>query len=304
MKIKITKVEKPIVKADIENFKLFSPDTFWAYHPCVVERDKKYYMFYTGKSIKRGISHNVCLAISSDLEKWKKEKNLPIVPDKDVKVWDSDFIAHPFVFRDGKKYYMLYDGSRKGDWLEEIGLAESEDLINWKKYAKNPIFKVGANWWEKRHVSRCCVFKEKGIYYLFYAGHDGGRERIGLAKGKSLLNLKRNSSKPVLDVGKKGDWDAKSISDPKIIKYEGKYLMFYSGISDKGIERVGLAESKDLVSWKKFEKNPILGVSRGNWDEISATRADIKIFNGKTYIFYSGRKKYFYSIGVARLFIE
>lgn len=303
MKIKVTKKEKPILKADIENFKLFSPDSLWAYHPCVIDKDGRYYMFYTGKKVGKGIAHYACLAISDDLESWKKEKS-PIDSGKNKNEWDSDFIAHPFIFKDGKKFYMLYDGSKKGNWLEEIGLAESHDLLNWKKYEKNPIFKVGKNWWEARHVSRCCAFKEEGKYYLFYAGHDGQRERIGLAIGKSLLSLKRFSNEPVLDVGKKGEWDEKSISDSKIIKYKGKYLMFYSGISSEEIERVGLAESLDLKRWKKYENNPILNVSLNGWDKISAARTDVKIFGGKIYIFYSGKRKYFYSIGMAKLLIK
>ena len=303
MTIKIVKIKNPIIKAGIESFKLFSKDALWAYHPCVIAKDGKYYMFYTGKKVGKGIAHYACLATSDNLESWKKEKS-PIDSGKNKNEWDSDFIAHPFIFKDGNKYYMLYDGSRKGNWLEEIWLAESSDLVNWKKDEKNPIFKVGKNWWETRHVSRCCVFKEKDIYYLFYAGHDGQRERIGLAIGKSLLTLKRASEKPVLDVGYKGEWDEKSISDPKIIKYKGTYLMFYSGISGEGIERVGLAKSKDLKSWKKSEKNPILNVSRGKWDAISATRGDIKVFDDKIYFFYSGKGKYFYNIGMAKLFFK
>lgn len=301
MTIKIVKIQKPILKAGVKNFRFLSSDSLWAYHPCVIERNGEYYMFYTGKSIGKGIKHNSCLAISTDLKNWVKERKNPIVPSKNEKEWDSDFIAHPFVFKDNGKFYMLYDGSKKGDWLEEIGLAESEDLLNWKKYPKNPVFKIGSNWWEKRHVSRCCVFKEEGEYYLFYAGHDGQRERIGLASGKSLLSLKRFSKEPILDVGRKGKWDEKSISDPKIIKYKGKYLMFYSGINVDGIERVGVAESNDLLKWEKHERNPILDVDKNSWDKISATRADVKIFDGEIYLFYSGRKKFIYNIGMAKL---
>lgn len=300
MKVKVTKTKYPVLKADIENFKLFSKDALWAYHPCVIKKNGKYYMFYTGKKIDRGIAHYACLAISDNLESWKKKKP-PIDPSKNKNEWDNGFIAHTFVFKDDSKFLMLYDGSKKGNWLEEIGLAESEDLLNWRKYERNPIFKVGKNWWDVRHVSRCCVFKEKGIYYLYYAGHDGQRERIGLAKGNSITNLRRFLKEPVLDVGKKGEWDEKSISDPKIIKYKDKYLMLYSGINAQGMEQSGFAISHDLIAWEKYENNPILQVSDNGWDKISASRADIKRINNKLYIFYSGKKKYFYNIGLAEL---
>lgn len=298
MRIKVEKLKNPILKNNFP-IEIFSKDFLWAYHPVVTEKDGVYYMFYTGRSFSKAIAHHLLLAKSTNLRDWKRLG--PILKNGNDKSWDSDFLAHSFVFMDEEKYLMLYDGSRKGDWLEEIGLAESNDLVHWKKYKNNPILKVGKNWWENRHVSRCCVYKEKGTYYLFYAGHDNKRERIGLVKGKSILNLKRFLKNPVLDVGKKGEWDERSISDPRAFKYKDKYLLFYSGIDAKGIERIGAAESSDLINWKKFEKNPILDVSRNSWDKVSAARADIKKIDGSFYIFYSGKKKLLYSIGMAKL---
>ena len=299
MRIKIEKIPNPILKNSYP-LKLLAKDFLWAYHPCVLERKGNYYMFYTGRSFSKNISHYLLLAKSSDLKNWTK-LNKPILENGKRGSWDSDFLAHGFFFKDNDRYFMLYDGSRKGRWLEEIGLAESRDLIHWEKYKNNPIFKVGRNSWEKRHVSRCCVYKEKGIYYLFYAGHDGKRERIGLVRGKSIYKLERFLRKPVLDVGEKGEWDGRSISDPRVIKHKGKYLMFYSGIDAKGMERVGLSESKDLINWSKFAKNPILDVSQSSWDKVSATRADIKRIDNSFYIFYSGKKKLLYNIGMAKL---
>lgn len=299
MKIKVTKFKDPILTHSKLNPKAL--DLFWAYHPCIVEKKGEFYMFYTGKSIKRGISHHVLLAKSSNLEHWKKIKGEFIKTGRNGE-WDSDFLAHAYVFSDGENFKMLYDGSKKENWLEEIGIAESRDLIHWKKYKKNPIFKAGGEWWEKRHVSRCCIYKESGIYYLYYAGHDGKVERIGLAKGRSLLGLKRLQKQPVLDLGRKGTWDDKSISDPRVFKHKGKYLMVYSGINKDGVERVGLAISSDLIKWKKYDKNPILNVSKNEWDSLSATRADIFKFEDKFYLFYSGRKnRYFYNIGMVKV---
>lgn len=304
MKIITKKIAAPILKNSLSKLKLLDKDSLWAYHPCVIKNGKNYYMFYTGKSLKKGISHHMLLAKSTDLKKWEKYKNPEIIKTGDNGVWDSDFLAHAFVFRDKGKFIMLYDGSPKNNWLEEIGIAESEDLINWKKYEKNPVFRTGTNRWEKRHVSRCCVYKREGNYYLYYAGHDGQRERIGLAKGKNLFQLKRFLDKPVLDVGNNNEWDEKSISDPRVFKYKNKYVMFYTGMDKVGLERIGAALSEDLVNWKKYKNNPILDVSRDGWDKISACRGDVKVFDDKIYLFYSGRNRFFYSVGLASIDIH
>lgn len=100
---------------------------------------------------------------------------------------------------------------------------------------------------------------------------------------------------------KKSEWDERSISDPKIMKYKDKYLMFYSGISAQGIEQSGFAVSRDLFVWKKYKNNSILQASENRCDKLSASRADIKVINNRLYIFYSGERKYFYSIDLAEL---
>lgn len=303
MKFLVEKDKKPIIKNSLQFMNPFKWDSLWAYHPCVVEKDGQYYCIYTGKSLQLGVSHNIGIAVSSDLKKWRKLPS-PILKLGSKGDWDNDFVAHSYVFKDGTKFYMLYDGSRKGKWLEEIGLAESQDLIHWKKNPKNPIFKVGTSWWEKSHVSRCCVFKEKDKYFLFYAGHDGQRERIGLAFGTSMTSLKRYSKDPVLNLGKAGEWDEKNVSDPRIIKHKGLHYMFYTGLDKNKIERMGVATSKDLYSWEKYSKNPIIDVSLNSWDSKSAGRGDIALINNKLYIFYSGKKNSTYSIGKAEIKIE
>lgn len=303
MKIRVKKINNPIIVHSFDEWKLFSWDALWAYHPCIIDYQGKYYMLYTGKRIGRAINHRIGLATSNNLKDWSKNKENPVFSEGKEDNWDSDFVAHGYVYRENGLFYMLYDGSRKGNWLEEIGLAESTDLIHWKKHP-DPVFRVGPVWWEKRHVSRCSVFKTDGLNYFFYAGHDGTRERIGIAKGKTVFSIKRFMKEPVLDVGKQDEWDGKSISDPRIIKDGNTYFMFYSGIDNRGIERIGAATSSDLLRWKKYKGNPILNVSKNNWDKISAARADIKKINGKIYIFYSGRKHYFYDIGMAQIEIK
>ncbi|MBI5449578.1 hypothetical protein HY948_04685 [Candidatus Gottesmanbacteria bacterium] len=303
MRIQIKKYPKPILSPGIFSGNFFAPDALWAYHPVAVRLGKHRLLFYTGKSIGLGIRHYTLAARGESLTHWVKT-GVVALPNGVEDSWDSDFTAHAYVFDHGKNISMLYDGSRVGDWLEEIGLADSTDGVNWRRYPSNPIFRVGAAWWEKRHVSRCAVYRKKGIYYMYYAGHDGERERVGLATGKTLSSITTRFPKPVLDVGSAGAWDEKSISDPRVIEYGGVYVMFYSGIDASGIERTGAAESRDLIHWKKYSANPVLDVTWGSWDAISASRACPYREGNRLVLYYSGRKNYFYQIGMADVSIS
>lgn len=302
MKITVTKGHSPILTAGIMRADVLSKDSLWAYHPVVVRSNDGYAMIYTGKQVGRGIQHYTLLATSTDLMTWRK--NGEVLKKGVADEWDSDFTAHGFIVKEKNGYSMLYDGSKNGDWLEEIGLAKSIDLVTWKKHPHNPIYKVDPeSWWEWRHVSRCCILNHQGYRYMFYAGHDGTRERIGIARGKSLISLKRIQNEPVLDVGRKGTWDEKSISDPRVIVWNKRFIMLYSGIDRNGVERTGAAISSDLISWRKYRENPILDVSKDGWDKLSASRASLIEMHGKYYLFYSGKSTLFYHIGMAEVHI-
>lgn len=299
IQFRITKLPHPIIKPAVVNGKLLAWDALWAYHPRLIQRAERYYLFYTGKSSRPGIAHSIGLATSSDLKNWVKYRKNPVFSRGEEKAWDDDFVAHPYIFADKGKYYMCYDGSSKNIWKEEIGLATSKDLIRWKRTSRKPILTVGNAWWENRHVSRCCVYKKKGTYYLFYAGNDGRRERIGLAVGKDLLHLKRYSTNPIFELGNSGSWDDTCVTDPLVIRFKSLYLLFYTGVSRSGIEQIGVAVSNNLLSWTRYEHNPVVEVSPKGWDSHYSSRFDVQIINGKIYIVYSGKSTFLISIGLA-----
>ncbi|MEK9153191.1 MAG: hypothetical protein AAB723_01160 [Patescibacteria group bacterium] len=274
------------------------------YHPQIIEKDGQYYLFYTGTTSAKAICfrHDIGLAISSDLKEWQRHKGNPVLSPGKTGAWDSDLVAHSFIIKKDDLYYMFYDGSPKGEWSEVIGLATSADLLNWQKHENSPVLQGKDSWWDKNHVSRCGVFWENGLYYMFFAGHDGLVERIGLATSPDLLYWQKQSPEPVLDLGTKGEWDEQHISDPRVIKFNDIFLMFYTGYDKKGKGRLGLAYSQDLLRWQRFKQNPIMGIGQpGDWDQDEACRADIFQDKEQYFIIYSGRKGSKFRIGLAQL---
>ena len=68
-----------------------------------------------------------------------------------------------------------------------------------------------------------------------------------------LNDIEYNLSQPqlVLDVGNSGEFDSLFVSDPCVLKVDGKYLMYYTGYGDDERARIGLAESNDGKNWTK-----------------------------------------------------
>ncbi len=84
------------------------------------------------------------LLVGSDLHALSPtNSNLPILgngPD-----WDSGTVGKRSIVYEAPWYYMVYEGSSPsidGDFGKSrwgIGLARSQDLLNWEKFAGNPI---------------------------------------------------------------------------------------------------------------------------------------------------------------------
>lgn len=287
----------------------------WVYHPRVIQKGKRYYLFYTGKSginflgnIKLQLRQDIGVAFSNDLKLWMREENNPIMsPSAETEDWDSDLVAHADVIKVKNKYFMFYDGSKKGLWREGIGISESSDLVNWKRLVNKPVL-TGGYWWDKVHVSRCSVIqKNNGQFYMFFAGHDGICERIGIARSNDLIHWDKFLKEPIIDLGVEGEWDDHFVSDPKVFRVRDYYLMTYTGYNRRNIKGcVGLAYSRDLISWEKFPLNPVVkNGNKGSWDADEATRAAIVYANKKYYLFYTGVKDlFFYNIGCAEIDIS
>ena len=70
--------------------------------------------------------------------------------------------------------------------------------------------------------------------------------------------------------GPPGSWDDLATWTGSVIEHDGRWYMLYTGISraeDGLIQRIGLAVSDDLVSWRKHPANPVLEAD-GRWYEL------------------------------------
>ena len=215
--------------------------------------------------------------------------------------YDSESVDCPFVFRHEGRFYMTFvafDG--KG---YQTGLALSPDLIQWEKEGailkrdpSSPVLKynVAMNW----------IMRENGLYspgelikvggdYLgaYHAypgqGYEQGAAVIGLCRSKDLQHWE--AGPPVLMPSDGAEWEHGGLYKPCLLKDGDTYYLFYNAknrTEGPWQEKTGVAMSKDLKTWTRYEKNPIIqNGGAGSPDERFASDPCV-LQDGKRWAFY------------------
>ena len=114
--------------------------------------------------------------------------------------------------------------------------------------------------WESNDVfNPAAAIKGKKIYVIYRAEDKSGvgigerTSRLGLAESSDGMHMKRRKTPvmyPAVDDQQAFEWPG-GCEDPRVaVTEDGTYLMFYTQWNKK-VPRIGVATSKDLVTWKK-----------------------------------------------------
>ncbi|MGB6464516.1 MAG: hypothetical protein WBF38_09885 [Nitrosotalea sp.] len=198
---------------------------------CIVNSDKKKYLYYIGWNVGMNIPYrnSIGLAISDNKKTFKKWSKGPII-DRDS--LEPYFTASCYVMienRIWKMWYLsgvgwtVYDGKPRPRY--HIKYAESKDGINWKRNGVVSIdFKNKSEW----AISRPSIIKESKNYNMWYSYRENSNYRIGYAESKDGINWKRKDDEAGIDVSKSG-WDSEMIEYPFVFVHKGKKYMLYNG---------------------------------------------------------------------------
>ena len=138
-----------------------------------------------------------------------------------------------------------------------------------------------------------------GTYYLWFAGYsnDGKDDQlsIGVATSTDATNWKVVPA-PVLTKGAPGTWDDEAAATPSVV-YDGtQFVMAYTGVSERfngeiNVEsgNIGLAVSKDAVTWTRIGMGPIISKGApGSWNDIGVWGPNLVLEGGKYRIYFAG----------------
>ncbi len=170
----------------------------------------------------------------------KDEKVSRRDPTKVIKVGDKYYVWYtrrktekPAV---GLKNYTddMPDDVPAWDWdLADIYYATSKDGFNWKEQGVAVARNIGGDY-ANRSLSTPDILCVNGKYYLYYQAFTGrfSQEKgdmcdVSMAWTDSPDGPWTRLDRPIVELGKPGEWDASRIHDPYPMIYKGKIWLYY-----------------------------------------------------------------------------
>ncbi len=207
-----------------------------------------------------------------------KSGELVLGPSTDPAAFDSKSVDDPFVFLHEGAFHMLYIGFDGTGY--QTGLARSADLLHWERVAcvarRDPKSR-----YTRYNVALSCIVREntltspgklikvKGRYLGAWnaypgAGYEEGAAVIGLAWSDDLLHWELTD--PILFPQDGAAWEHGGLYRPNLLEHDGVFYLYYNAKTDAlpkaqgggWHEQSGVATSRDLKTWTRYEGNPIL----------------------------------------------
>lgn len=209
----------------------------------IIRENSNWYLWYTGYTRIDSIKY-LGYATSQDGITWTRYKDNP--------VYNSNWVEDMCVVLSGNTYYMFAEG--RGDTAH---LLTSTDRIHWTEQGNLDIRLTNGEPIPRGPYGTPAVWKENNDWYLFYERDDLG---IWLAKSKDLKVWTNIQDEPVLRMGPES-YDQYAVAMDQVIKYKGLYYGYYHASAFKDWHEWSscVAVSKDLIHWKKYPGNPIVG---------------------------------------------
>lgn len=204
-----------------------------------------YYLTYTGYN---GKDAQLCLASSKDLRNWSRHG---VILPAYLGSWNKGWTKAGSILEKkvNGKYWMYYLGTVNG--ADQMGVASSQDLLNWKDATKNPVLLARPKMFDARVVEPGPqpIITEKGILLIY----NGADEKLVYRAGWVLFDkndptkVLARSSKPIFSPEK--SWERKG-QVPNVVFIEGmikekdRILLYYGGAdSVTGVAQTNLSNS-------------------------------------------------------------
>lgn len=261
------------------------------FDPFVIRHENSFLMVASER--KTGSLISLC---SADGKNWTKLSTiLSGVPN----TWESIVNRACVVLVNGT-WHLWYTGQNNGKGC--IGHLTGKNFGDFQRPAINKPVLLPTLKAEGFSVMNPCVLwdEAKGVFRMWYAaGEDYEPDVIFYAESKDG-DVWKKKEQPVLAKLESHEWERYKVGgcDVKLLD-DSSYIMYYIGYQNLDVARICYAKSKDGIKWDRPENNLCIAPSKESWDAHACYKPAIVMNDGKTYLWYNGRKNYGEYIGFA-----
>lgn len=266
--------------------------------PSVVRDGDTLRMYYSSLILEPNEKLIIAGAKSIDGIHWTPSNNIlnqeSIALDNNINQWDNHLEAVS-VLRIDNELWMYYCGYPEESDISgtivataQIGLAKSQDNINFTRFSSDPILQLGAATQKDGNaLFSPTVIEEGGMFYMFYVGYcieNCAPPFLGIlgATSQDGENWTKLNDPIISGENENLNW-AEVIKEPSIFK--GPDNVFYLFIS--GDESIGVARSNTILGPYEVYPEPILTISE-DWETNSVIAPSIIIEDNRVRMWYMG----------------
>ena len=216
------------------------------------KKDGKYWSLYGAYAKQGGYEIDPGyegIASSTDGMKWSRAKDQYIlsIHESDVGDWERDCIYQPWLVEHEGLFYNFYNAKKMPEWIEQIGLATSSDLMNWKRHSGNPILRVRPGGYNAKFCADGKVFRDGDHWAMFYFGVDRGHAHIMAAFSRDLIHWVADPEPLYKAGGNPSGLDKQFAHKISLVWNPANetYYLYYNAVGNKG-RGIGLITSKPL----------------------------------------------------------
>ncbi len=260
--------------------------------PAVVRFNDAYWMYfslppYADRS--KGAGWSAGIARSTDLIHWEKVGEIVGKPGSP----EAKGLAAPEAIVLNGKVHLFYQSYGNGP-KNAICHAVSDDGIHFKRNASNPIFSPTGEWTVGRAID-AEAFPVNGKLMLYFATRDPDMkiQMIGVASADLDSDFGRDAWTQLVDgpiLKPELPWEQECIEAATLCRHDGLLYMFYAGAYNNKPQQIGVAVSRDGVSWTRMSDEPLLpNGSPDEWNHSESGHPGVFVDeDGKGYLFFQG----------------
>lgn len=232
--------------------------------------------------------------------RWDDTPDQPVLARGARDEWDDRHVQQPSVVRVpddhagpfAGKYLMYYRGRNASLTMSGVGVALSDDGVDWRRAEINPVLP-----YQELGPRRFIDYSEPdvhvvgdGSYRMWLTGTTQNESHIVHATSDDGLAWVRPDGDPVIRASAQQDWDELWVFAPSVIPDGDDFECWYGGFTTDGDFGIGYASSPDGLTWTKHDPNPVLppGARAQDWDAITVDKPTV-IKDGSVYrMWYTG----------------